>query len=266
LPHRPLKRILVVDDDPDLLAVTSLSLTALGGFTVETCSSAAEAVEASQCFGSDLILLDIMMPGQDGFAVLSTMRQIADTSRTAVVFMSAHRLQRHEYARCEALGCLGVIPKPFDPATLPERLENLWDLYARRRLEAHHNEFEVLRRAYVAELAEKVTAIEAAATSLVQSGWDRPLIETLYHLTHRLAGSAGLYRLHAVSRSAAALEDIVHRILNGPSWPPHGTPSGLARLAQAVSRAARNDTALAGPMPSEATGARATARGRLERA
>jgi len=266
LPHRPLKRILVVDDDPDLLAVISLSLTALGGFAVETCGSPVDAVDAARCFGSDLVLLDIMMPGQDGFAVLSTMRQIADTSRTAVVLMSAHRLQRHEFARCEALGCLGVIPKPFDPATLPERLENLWDLYARRRLEAHHSEFEALRRAYVAELAQKVSAMEAAAVTLAHSGWDRPLIESLYHLAHRLAGSAGLYRLHAVSRSAAALEDIVHRMLNGPSWPPHRSPEELARLVQAVSRAARRDTALAEPVPSEAARARAATRGRGQRA
>jgi hypothetical protein len=58
----------------------------------------------------------------------------------------------------------------------------------------------------------------------------------------------------------------VHRILNGPSWPPHSSPSELARLVQAVSRAARNDTALAGPLPSEAARARAGARGRLHRA
>jgi CheY-like chemotaxis protein len=266
LPHRPLKRILVVDDDPDLLAVISLSLTALGGFTVETCGSAADAADAAQLFGSDLILLDIMMPDQDGFAVLSTMRQIPDTRSTAVVFMSAHRLQRHEFARCEALGCLGVIPKPFDPATLPEKLESLWGLYARRRLEAHHNEFEALRRAYVAELAQKVAAMEEAARTLAHSGWERPLIESLYHLAHRLAGSAGLYRLPAVSRSAAALEDIVRRMLNGPTWPPRSAPADLARLVQAVSLAAQNDTALAEPAASEAPRTRAAARGRLHRA
>jgi len=48
MPHRCLKRILVVDDDPDLLAVVALALTALGGFDVLTCTSSREAVEVAE--------------------------------------------------------------------------------------------------------------------------------------------------------------------------------------------------------------------------
>jgi two-component system, OmpR family, response regulator len=264
LPHRALKRVLVVDDDPDLLALVSLALTALGGFAVETCGTAADAVDVAHCFGPDLILLDIMMPGQDGFAVLGTIRQIASMNSTPVVFMSAHRLGRQEFARCEALGCLGVIPKPFDPAALSERLEQLWDLNARRRLEAHHSEFEALRRAYMAELAEKVTSMQSAAATLAQAGWDRALVESLYHLAHRMAGSAGLYRLAALSRAAGALEDIVHRLMNGP-WPPGQSPAYLERLVQAVARAARSETDVA-PVDARETPPRTGARPRIQRA
>jgi two-component system, OmpR family, response regulator len=241
LPHRALKRILVVDDDPDLLALVSLALTALGGFTVETCGSAADAVDVARVFGPDLVLLDVMMPGHDGFAVLSTMRQLPSTSGTPVVLMSAHRLQRQEFARCEELGCLGVIPKPFDPGTLPERLEELWGLSARRRLEAHRSEFEALRRTYMAELMQKVAAMEKAAAIVARSGWDLGAVEALYHLAHRMAGSAGLYRLASLSRSSGALEEIVHRMITGP-WPPAGSPAQLARLVRAVARAARSES------------------------
>ena len=90
MPHRPLKRILVVDDDPDLLAVISLSLTALGGFTVETCSSAAHATVASQCFGSDLILLDIMMPAMDGYEVATRIKTNPATKHIPIIMVVSY--------------------------------------------------------------------------------------------------------------------------------------------------------------------------------
>ena len=108
-----------------------------------------------------------------------------------------------------------MIAKPFDPVALPETLEQLWALHAQLRMEAHQREFEALRRAYIGELAEKMAAMQAAASALATEGWDRSLLESLSHLAHRIAGSSGLYRLSALSRSAGALEEIVNRLLNG---------------------------------------------------
>jgi two-component system OmpR family response regulator len=237
---RPLRQILVVDDDPDLLAVVSLALTGLGGKIVETCSSAVDAVEAARQFAPDLILLDVMMPGLDGFAVVQAIRDHPATSATPVVFMSARA--KRAPARAEQLECLGIIQKPFDPVDLPEKLEELWAVHVSRRLLAHQREFEVLRRAYICELAEKMRAMQAAAATLAADGWDRSVVESLAHLAHRVAGSAGLYRLPALSRSAAALEEIVNRLLSHPAWPPATAAGDLARLVQAVDRAARQET------------------------
>ena len=61
-----LRRILLIEDDPDIQVVASLSLTSLGGFTVKVCGSGAEAVAAVPRFRPHLILLDVMMPGMDG--------------------------------------------------------------------------------------------------------------------------------------------------------------------------------------------------------
>jgi len=251
VPHRPLKQILVVDDDPDLLAVASLALTALGGYTVETCASSAEAVEVARGFGPDLVLLDVMMPGVDGFGVLGAMREVAVTSHTPVVFMTA-KVDRQQVARHEGQ-CLGVIRKPFDPAALPDKLEAFWKLHGRRRVEAHQREFESLRRTYVMELPDKMEAMQAIAAELAAGGWDRARLESLSHLAHRIAGSSGLYRFGGLSRSAAALEDVLNRMLGAPVWPPSSNPADLPRLVQAVSRAARAeaDTVLA-PAPSGA--------------
>jgi two-component system, OmpR family, response regulator len=243
LHHRPLKRVLVIDDDPDLLAVVSLALTALGGYVVETCDSPFDAVEAARGFGPDLILLDVMMRGLDGFGVLKAMREVTATSGTPVVFVSAHA-DRKQIAQYESLGCLGVIAKPFDPVALPETLEQLWALHAQLRMEAHQREFEALRQAYIGELAEKMAAMQAAAVALATGGWDRPALESLAHLAHRIAGSSGLYRLSALSRSAGALEEIVNRLMNGPTRPPGSSPADLARLVEAVDRTARMETNL----------------------
>jgi len=238
VPHRPLKQILVVDDDPDLLAVASLALTALGGYTVETCGAPTEAIEAARGFGPDLVLLDVAMPGLSGFEVLSALRDVPATSGTPVVFMTAQPDPRR-LPLDQDRACLGVIRKPFDPAALPDRLEEFWRLHGRRRVEAHQREFESLRRVYAAELPEKIEAMQLAATELATVGWDRDRLEGLSQLAHRMAGSAGLYRFHALSRSATALEDIVNRLLAEPSWPPAGAPADLARLVQAVRRTAR---------------------------
>jgi HPt (histidine-containing phosphotransfer) domain-containing protein len=71
------------------------------------------------------------------------------------------------------------------------------------------------------------------------------VVESLAHLAHRIAGSAGLYRLSALSRSAGALAEIVNRMLQGGSWPPASSAADLARLVQAVDRTARTEADLA---------------------
>ena len=250
--HRPLKQVLVVDDDPDLLAVVSLALTALGGYAVETCGSPLDALEAARGFGPDLILLDVMMPRLDGFGVLKALREDASTGSIPVVFMSALG-DRRQIAQHEGVDCLGVISKPFDPVGLPEILQEFWQLHAERRAEAHRREFENLRSSYVGELAEKMRAMQATAGVLAAEGWDRSALQSLAQLAHRIAGSAGLYRLAALSRSAGALEEIVNRMLRGPAWPPAGSPSDLVRLVQAVGRTARAEAGSATEDPVHST-------------
>jgi CheY-like chemotaxis protein len=124
--HEPLKRILFVEDDPDVQTVVSLSLSGLGGFVVEVCGSAREALQAAPSFGPDLILLDVMMPGTDGIGAFHALREIPETAATPVVFITA-RARPDEVARYQALGSLGVITKPFDPGSLPKTLLELWD-------------------------------------------------------------------------------------------------------------------------------------------
>ena len=119
-----LNRILVVDDDPDILAVTRLTLRARGGYDVEVSLSGREALELAPQFAPDLILLDVMMPEMDGPRTLAALRNDPRTATTPVVFMTA-KTMRHETDRYIELGAVGVIAKPFDPRTLVDQIEQI---------------------------------------------------------------------------------------------------------------------------------------------
>ena len=120
-----LRRILLVEDDPDVQVVAEFALSSVGGFSVEVCGSAREALDRVEGFAPDLILLDVMMAGMDGPSTLLALRQLPATADTPVVFMTA-KVQSHETARYRELGSLAVISKPFDPTTLADTLRAIW--------------------------------------------------------------------------------------------------------------------------------------------
>ena len=122
----PLRRVLLVEDDPDIQTVAELALSGIGGLSVEVCGSAREALERAQHFRPDLILLDVMMPGMDGPSALQALREIPATAATPVVFMTA-KVQPHEIDRYRGMGSLDVISKPFEPATLAATLNRIWE-------------------------------------------------------------------------------------------------------------------------------------------
>jgi CheY-like chemotaxis protein len=121
---QPLRRILFVEDDPDIQVVATLALESLGGFAVLACGSGAEALARFAGFAPDLVLLDVMMPGMDGPATLEALRKLP-AGDLPVVFMTA-RVQAHEILQYREMGAVDVIAKPFDPMTLAETVQTLW--------------------------------------------------------------------------------------------------------------------------------------------
>jgi len=111
------RRVLVVDDDPDIRELTRTCLELVGGFTVETatCGNVALRLLESQDL-PDALLLDVMMPGLDGVTLVRRLRQSDRTQALPVVLLTAkdlsHELDLHR------LGIRGAIGKPFDPMTL----------------------------------------------------------------------------------------------------------------------------------------------------
>jgi CheY-like chemotaxis protein len=125
MPDTILKRVLFVEDDPDIQAVARMALEAVGGFTVLGCGSGAEALERVEAFAPDLILLDVMMPGMDGLETLQSLRLLPGAAAVPVVFMTA-KVQAQEVSGYRAAGAVDVIAKPFDPITLPATVRSIW--------------------------------------------------------------------------------------------------------------------------------------------
>jgi CheY-like chemotaxis protein len=123
-----LKRITYVEDEPDIRAVVVLALEKLGNFIVDACPSGKDALERTPLFRPDLVLLDVMMPGMSGEETLQRLKKMPNLTHVPMAFVTA-RTGMYEVERYHAIGAASVIPKPFDPMILPQRVHRIWREY-----------------------------------------------------------------------------------------------------------------------------------------
>ena len=114
------KKILVIDDEPDILLMVQSRLRA-NGFQVATAGDGENALGKIKTEIPDLILLDIVMPKMDGFAVLSKLKADAQTKKIPVIMFSA-KGQTVDVSRALSLGASDYILKPFEPKQLLEKM------------------------------------------------------------------------------------------------------------------------------------------------
>jgi two-component system, OmpR family, response regulator len=117
----PARKLLVVDDDPDIRRIAGLALERIGGFKVTLAEDARGALEAAVRDPPELVLLDVSMPGTDGPALLAALRELDGMATVPVVFFTAASSDA-EVERLMGLGAVGVVPKPFEVADLPRRI------------------------------------------------------------------------------------------------------------------------------------------------
>ena len=228
------RRVLLVDDDPDVAAIVALALAQVPGCAVSVCAASRDAVARARAVSPDLVLLDVMMPVMDGPATLRALRAEPETASIPVVFISAG-VDAHDAPRFRALGAAGVVPKPFDPVRLPATLAAI--LRGEAAEHAYPKLPAPLRAEYAAELRATTREMARLAAALVAGGWDRPLARSLADMAHRLAGSSGLFGLPAVAGAAATLEAMLKRALDG-EWPPARPAADVATLVKALARGA----------------------------
>jgi DNA-binding response OmpR family regulator len=112
----PRPRVLLVDDDPVIVRLLEVNFR-LGGFVVDGANRGEEALAKAADNRPDAIVLDVMMPGLDGYEVCSRLRADPELQGVPVVFLTA-RAQEDDVARGYALGVVEYVTKPFDPETL----------------------------------------------------------------------------------------------------------------------------------------------------
>jgi len=122
---KKLQRLTYVEDEPDIRAIAEFALIEIGGYELDACASGPEALDRTPDFNPDLIILDVMMPGMDGIETYRRLRAIPKLADTPIIFMTA-KAMKHETDRYRQLGAADVIPKPFDPIALPERVQEIW--------------------------------------------------------------------------------------------------------------------------------------------
>lgn len=110
-------RILVVDDHPEIVDLVKNYLIR-DGYEVATAYSGREVLPLVETFGPDLILLDLMLPGIDGFALT---RRLRETSQVPIIMLTA-RDGDHDKVTGLDLGADDYITKPFSPRELMARV------------------------------------------------------------------------------------------------------------------------------------------------
>ncbi|MBU1376409.1 MAG: response regulator [Alphaproteobacteria bacterium] len=117
------RRVLVVDDDPNIveLIVTRLSIA---GHETRLARNGADALQRLADFRPEAMVLDINMPVLDGFGVLAHMKAQGLTARTPTLVLTA-RNNREDVAKAVQMGARDYLSKPFDDAQLLQRVGRL---------------------------------------------------------------------------------------------------------------------------------------------
>lgn len=116
-------RVLVVDDEPDVLLLCRLNLQQRGHEILEA-PEGSRALELARERHPDVIVLDLMLPGMTGYEVLETLKGDAATSDIPVLVLTAKSL-RADRERSHGMGAAGFLTKPFLPSELCEMVASL---------------------------------------------------------------------------------------------------------------------------------------------
>ena len=117
------ERILIVDDESAIRLICRLNLGSSGFETFEA-GDGDTAVAVARAERPDLILLDVMLPGKDGWDVAEELAAVDETRDIPILFLSA-RSDRTDESRGYELGGVGYITKPFDPHEMIERVRHV---------------------------------------------------------------------------------------------------------------------------------------------
>lgn len=117
-------KILVVDDEEDILELLKYNLQK-EGYSVKTANNGIKAIEIVKVYTPDLVILDIMMPHQDGVETCRQIREIPEMQQAFILFLTARAEEYSEIAAFD-VGADDYIVKPIKPRALMSRLSALF--------------------------------------------------------------------------------------------------------------------------------------------
>ena len=119
-----ISKILVVDDDPDIVEILRYNLS-LGGYDVKSAMNGKEAIKKAKIFLPEIILLDVMMPEMDGIETCIIIKEIPSLTNTRIIFLSA---RNEDYTQLSAFdaGADDYISKPVKPKILLKKIASIF--------------------------------------------------------------------------------------------------------------------------------------------
>lgn len=168
------QKVLVVDDEQDIIDILTYNLEK-DGYEVETANNGILAVKKAVNFLPDVILLDIMMPQQDGVETCRQLREIPDLQNTFIIFLTARAEEYSEVAAFD-VGADDYINKPIKPRALLSRIAALF----RREIKKEQDNTRIQVRDLV---------IDRSSYTVVQAGKTIILPKKEFELLYFLAKS-----------------------------------------------------------------------------
>ena len=166
------QRVLVVDDEEDIIEILTYNLEK-EGYEVNSANDGINAVKKAAVFKPDIILLDIMMPNQDGVETCRQLRENPDLKNTFIIFLTARSEEYSEVAAFD-VGADDYIHKPIKPRALVSRIAALF-----RR--------EIKKEADTTKISIKDLVIDRTSFTLVKDGQLIVLPKKEFELLHFLA-------------------------------------------------------------------------------
>ena len=118
-----ISKILVVDDDPDIVEVLRYNLS-MAGYDIKSATNGKEAIKKAKIFLPEIILLDVMMPEMDGIETCTIIKEIPSLNNTRIIFLSA---RNEDYTQLSAFdaGADDYITKPVKPKILLKKIASI---------------------------------------------------------------------------------------------------------------------------------------------
>ena len=149
--HEQPARLLLVDDRPENLLALEAVLAPLG-HEIHPASSARDALRLALAHDFAVILLDVQMPGIDGFETARLLKERKSSALTPIIFLTASNTDPRDQFTGYAAGAVDYIAKPFDPELIRAKVEVFVELYRARELH---------RKEHAALVAEQVARTSA---------------------------------------------------------------------------------------------------------